>query len=245
MSHSEICDFTATEMVSLIAKKELSVREVMDAERRMYGIDRLVSAAEKAVAGGERLVAALGEPDHLRAAAMLLAFYILVGERQGVPEEALSGTIQNDILKEFIAQKEYIYPPRPSMRLITDQFAFATERVPKWNTISISGYHIREAGSTAAEEIAFTIANGIAYVEAAIDAGLDVDAFGPRLSFFWNGHLNFFEEVAKFRASRRMWHTTLKTCFMWSIRRPARCASIPYRSTASTGTIIPAILTLF
>jgi len=138
-------------------------------------------------------------------AAVLLLFYELVAEEQGVDASAISGTIQNDLLKEYIARGTYVYPPRPSMRVITDIFAYCNERIPKWNTISISGYHIREAGSTAVQEIAFTLANAIAYVQAAIDTGLDVDAFAPRLSFFWNAHNNLFEEVAKFRAARRMW----------------------------------------
>jgi methylmalonyl-CoA mutase N-terminal domain/subunit len=138
-------------------------------------------------------------------AAILLLLYELVAEDQGVPSEKLNGTIQNDILKEYVARGTYIFPPRPSMRLITDTFAYCRKHIPNWNTISISGYHIREAGSTAVQEIAFTISDGIAYVQAAIDAGLDVDEFAPRLSFFWNGHNNFFEEVAKFRAARRIW----------------------------------------
>ncbi len=138
-------------------------------------------------------------------AAILLLLYQLVAEEQGVPAAKLGGTIQNDILKEYVARGTYIYPPRPSMRLITDIFAYCRENLPSWNTISISGYHIREAGSTAVQEMAFTLANGIAYVEAAVQAGLPVDEFAPRLSFFWNAHNNFFEEVAKFRASRRMW----------------------------------------
>ena len=143
-------------------------------------------------------------------AAMLLAFYICVGEKQGVPSEKLRGTIQNDILKEYIAQKSWIYPPEPSMRIITDILAFSADHVPKWNTISISGYHIREAGSTAAQELAFTLADGFAYVEAAIEAGLDVDTFAPRLSFFFNSHLDFFEEIAKYRAARRIWARAMK-----------------------------------
>jgi methylmalonyl-CoA mutase N-terminal domain/subunit len=138
-------------------------------------------------------------------AAILLLLYELVAEERGVPGSALGGTIQNDILKEYVARGTYVYPPRPSMRLITDIFAYCSERLPQWNTISISGYHIREAGSTAVQEIAFTLANGIAYVEAAIAAGLKVDDFAPRLSFFWNAHNNLFEEVAKYRAARRMW----------------------------------------
>ena len=137
--------------------------------------------------------------------AILLLLYQLVAEEQGVPGEKIRGTIQNDILKEYVARGTYIYPPRPSMRLIVDTFGYCAANLPNWNTISISGYHIREAGSTAVQEIAFTIANGIAYVEAAIAAGMDVDAFAPRLSFFWNAHNNLFEEVAKYRAARRMW----------------------------------------
>jgi methylmalonyl-CoA mutase N-terminal domain/subunit len=146
-------------------------------------------------------------------AAILLLMYELVAEEQGVPASAISGTIQNDLLKEYIARGTYVYPPRPSMRIITDIFEYCSKHIPKWNTISISGYHIREAGSTAAQEIAFTIANGIAYVEAALAAGLDVDAFAPRLSFFWNAHNHFFEEVAKFRASRRIWYRIMTERF--------------------------------
>lgn len=146
-------------------------------------------------------------------AAILLLMYELVAEEQGVPADKISGTIQNDLLKEYIARGTYVYPPRPSMRIITDIFEYCSKHVPRWNTISISGYHIREAGSTATQEIAFTLANAIAYVQAAVDAGLDVDEFAPRLSFFWNGHNDFFEEVAKFRASRRMWHTIMTERF--------------------------------
>ncbi|MBU7007604.1 acyl-CoA mutase large subunit family protein [Phosphitispora fastidiosa] len=146
-------------------------------------------------------------------AAVLMAMYIAVGEKQGVSREQLSGTIQNDILKEYIARGTYIYPPEPSMRLITDTFAYCSANLPNWNSISISGYHIREAGSTAVQEMAFTIANGIAYVEAAIKAGLDIDEFAPRLSFFFNAHLNFFEEIAKFRAARRIWARIMKDRF--------------------------------
>jgi len=138
-------------------------------------------------------------------ASILLLLYELVAEEQGVAPAALGGTIQNDILKEYVARGTYIYPPRQSMRLITDTFAYCAEHLPNWNTISISGYHIREAGSTAVQEIAFTMANGIAYVEAARAAGLEVDSFAPRLSFFWNAHNNLFEEVAKYRAARRIW----------------------------------------
>jgi methylmalonyl-CoA mutase N-terminal domain/subunit len=147
-------------------------------------------------------------------APILLLLYELVAEEQGVASKDIAGgTVQNDLLKEYIARGTYIYPPRQSMRIITDLFAYCTERIPSWNTISISGYHIREAGSTAVQEIAFTLANAIAYVQAAIDSGMDVDEFAPRLSFFWNGHNNFFEEIAKFRASRRMWHRIMTDRF--------------------------------
>lgn len=146
-------------------------------------------------------------------ASVLLAMYIAVAAKQGVSAEKLSGTIQNDILKEYIARGTYIFPPKPSMRLITDIFAFCSENVPKWNTISISGYHIREAGSTAVQEVAFTLADGLAYVQAAVDAGLDPDVFGRRLSFFFNAHNDFLEEVAKFRAARRLWAKLMKERF--------------------------------
>ncbi len=146
-------------------------------------------------------------------AAILLLMYELVAEEQGVSAEEISGTIQNDLLKEYIARGTYVYPPRESVRITTDIFEYCAKHVPRWNTISISGYHIREAGSTATQEIAFTLANAIAYVQAAIDAGLDVDEFAPRSSFFWNGHNHFFEEVAKFRASRRMWHKIMTERF--------------------------------
>ncbi|WP_254524238.1 acyl-CoA mutase large subunit family protein [Natrinema caseinilyticum] len=146
-------------------------------------------------------------------ASVLLAMYIAVGDQQGVDREELRGTIQNDLLKEYIARNTYIYPPEPSMRIITDIFEFCAAETPKFNTISISGYHIREAGSTAAQELAFTLGNGIEYVETAIEAGLDVDEFAPQLSFFFNGHNNIFEEVAKFRAARRMWHDIIEERF--------------------------------
>jgi methylmalonyl-CoA mutase N-terminal domain/subunit len=146
-------------------------------------------------------------------AAILLALYIAVGEESGVPRDKLRGTIQNDILKEYIARGTYIYPPRPSLRLISDTFAFAGRETPSWNTISISGYHMREAGCDAAQEVAFTLADGLAYVQAAIDAGLDVDGFGGQLSFFFNGHNNLLEEVAKFRAARRLWSTLMAERF--------------------------------
>jgi methylmalonyl-CoA mutase N-terminal domain/subunit len=146
-------------------------------------------------------------------AAILLSLYVLVARGQGADPKKLNGTIQNDILKEYIARGTYIYPPRPAMRIITDLFAWAGSEMPEWNTISISGYHIREAGSTAVQEVAFTLADAIAYVEAAIAAGLSVDAFGPRLSFFFNAHNNFLEEIAKFRAARRLWARIMKNRF--------------------------------
>ncbi len=141
---------------------------------------------------------------------VLLAMYVVAGEKQGVPPEKLAGTNQNDILKEYIAQKEWLFPPEPSMQVFKDMLVYATEHMPRWNTVSISGYHIREAGSTAAQELAFTLSDGFAYVEAGIEAGLDVDDFAPRLSFFFNSHIDFFEEIAKFRAARRIWATVMK-----------------------------------
>lgn len=143
-------------------------------------------------------------------ASILWCMYIATGEKQGVSSEKLTGTIQNDILKEYIAQKSWIFPPAPSMRLITNIFEYACQHVPKWNTVSISGYHIREAGSTAVQELAFTLADGFAYVEAGMAAGLDVDEFAPRLSFFFNSHIDFFEEIAKYRAARRIWSRRMK-----------------------------------
>ncbi len=146
-------------------------------------------------------------------ASILFAMYIVVAEKQGYKANELDGTIQNDILKEYIARGTYRFPPKPSMRLITDIFAYASKEVPKWNTISISGYHIREAGSNAVQEVAFTLADGIAYVEAALKAGLDIDTFAPRLSFFFNAHNNLLEEVAKYRAARRLWAWIMKERF--------------------------------
>ena len=179
-------------------------------------------------------------------APMLLAMYLVVAEKQGADWRTLSGTIQNDILKEFIAQKEFIYPPRPSMRLITDVFRFCTKEVPKWNTISVSGYHIREAGATAAQELAFTLRDGIEYVQYGIDAGLDVDEFAPRMSFFFNSHSDFFEELAKFRAARRIWSRVMRDRFgarnvrSWQLRFHAQTAGVsltaqqPYNNVVRT-----------
>jgi methylmalonyl-CoA mutase N-terminal domain/subunit len=179
-------------------------------------------------------------------APMIFAMYLVVAEKQGAGWDLLSGTIQNDILKEFIAQKEYIYPPRPSMRLITDVFAFCAERVPRWNTISISGYHIREAGATAAQELAFTLRDGVEYVQYGVDAGLDVDAFAPRLSFFFNSHSDFFEEIAKYRAARRIWAHVMRDRFKakaprsWQLRFHTQTAGVsltaqqPYNNVVRT-----------
>ncbi len=167
-------------------------------------------------------------------ASILLAFYIAVARRQGVDQRQISGTIQNDILKEYIARGTYIYPPRPSMRIITDIFSYCAAEVPRWNTISISGYHIREAGATAAQEVGFTLANGIAYVRAAIDAGLDVDAFAGQLSFFFNSHNNLFEEVAKFRAARRMWASIMRDRFH---ARDARSLMLRFHTQTAGSTL--------
>jgi methylmalonyl-CoA mutase N-terminal domain/subunit len=179
-------------------------------------------------------------------APIALAMYLAVAEKQGTPWTRVGGTLQNDILKEYIAQKEYIFPPRPSMRLITDQFAFCARHVPRWNTISISGYHIREAGSTALQELAFTLRDGVEYVQYGIEAGLPVDEFAPRLSFFFNSHNDFFEEIAKFRAARRVWSKTMRERFgakdprSWACRfhtQTAGCsltAQQPYNNVVRT-----------
>jgi methylmalonyl-CoA mutase N-terminal domain/subunit len=179
-------------------------------------------------------------------APMIFAMYLVVAEKQGADWKRLSGTIQNDILKEFIAQKEYIYPPRESMRLITDVFAFCSKEVPRWNTVSVSGYHIREAGSTSLQELAFTLRDGIEYVQYGIDAGLDVDDFAPRISFFFNSHSDFFEEIAKFRAARRLWAEVMRDRFgarherSWKLRFHTQTAGVsltaqqPYNNVVRT-----------
>jgi methylmalonyl-CoA mutase N-terminal domain/subunit len=179
-------------------------------------------------------------------APMIFAMYLAVAEQQGADWATLSGTIQNDILKEFIAQKEYIYPPRESMRLVTDVFAFCNKEVPKWNTVSVSGYHIREAGSTSLQELAFTLRDGIEYVQYGIDAGLDVDDFAPRMSFFFNSHSDFFEEIAKFRAARRLWAEVMRNRFgarherSWKLRFHTQTAGVsltaqqPYNNVVRT-----------
>ena len=179
-------------------------------------------------------------------APMIFAMYLVVAEKQGADWQKLSGTIQNDILKEFIAQKEYIYPPRESMRLITDVFGFCLKEVPRWNTVSVSGYHIREAGSTALQELAFTLRDGVEYVQYGIDAGLDVDDFAPRISFFFNSHSDFFEEIAKFRAARKLWAEVMRDRFgakderSWKLRFHTQTAGVsltaqqPYNNVVRT-----------
>ncbi len=179
-------------------------------------------------------------------AAMIFAMYLVVAEKQGADWKRISGTIQNDILKEFIAQKEYIFPPRPSMRIITDIFAFCSTEVPKWNTISVSGYHIREAGATALQELAFTLRDGLEYVQWGVDAGLDVDAFVPQISFFFNAHSDFFEEIAKYRAARKLWATAMRDRFgaknerSWKLRFHTQTAGVsltaqqPYNNVVRT-----------
>jgi methylmalonyl-CoA mutase N-terminal domain/subunit len=214
-----------------VGKCGVSVSSLADMEELCKGIDL----------GGITSSLTINSP-----APMIFAMYLVVAEKQGASWEALSGTIQNDILKEFIAQKEFIYPPRPSMRLVTDVFTFCAAHVPKWNTISVSGYHIREAGSTAAQELAFTLRDGIEYVQYGIDAGLDVDEFAPRISFFFNAHSDFFEEIAKYRAARRIWAHVMRDRFKaknprsWKLRFHAQTAGVsltvqqPYNNVVRT-----------
>ena len=215
-----------------VGKCGVSIASIKDMERLFEGINLSEISISKTINGP---------------AVILLAFYIALAENKGVPLANLHGTLQNDILKEFIAQKEWIFPPEPSMRIITDMMSFCTEHMPNYNTISISGYHIREAGSTAAQELAFTLANGFTYVEYAIRSGLDVDDFAPRLSFFFNSHLDFFEEIAKYRAARRIWAKRLKNKYnakdprSWKLRfhtQTAGCsltAQQPENNIARTG----------
>ncbi|NOZ74362.1 MAG: methylmalonyl-CoA mutase, partial [FCB group bacterium] len=217
-----------------VGKCGVSVASIQDMERLFKGIDLGKISVSQTINGP---------------AIILLAFYIAVAENHGVSPVNLRGTLQmqNDILKEFIAQKEWIFPPEPSMRIITDMMQYCTENLPQYNTISISGYHIREAGSTAAQELAFTLADGFTYVEYALKAGLDVDAFAPRLSFFFNSHLDFFEEIAKYRAARRIWARRMKDIYhaqdprSWKLRfhtQTAGCsltAQQPENNIARTG----------
>ncbi len=178
-----------------VGTEGMAVDSLEDMERLFEGIDM----------GSISTSMTINAPAHV-----LLAMYVVAGEKQGVTPEELTGTNQNDILKEYIAQKEWLFPPGPSMQVFKDMLVYATEHMPRWNTVSISGYHIREAGSTAAQELAFTLSDGFAYVEAGIEAGLDVDDFAPRLSFFFNSHIDFFEEICKFRAARRIWANVMK-----------------------------------
>jgi methylmalonyl-CoA mutase N-terminal domain/subunit len=214
-----------------VGKCGVSVASLADMEALFDGIDP----------GGITTSMTINSP-----AAMLLAMYLVVAEKRGADWATLSGTIQNDILKEFIAQKEYIFPPRPSMRIITDIFAFCSAHVPRWNTISVSGYHIREAGATALQELAFTLRDGLEYVQWGVDAGLDVDAFAPRMSFFFNAHSDFFEEIAKYRAARKLWAEAMRDRFAardersWKLRFHTQTAGVsltaqqPYNNVVRT-----------
>ncbi len=214
-----------------VGKCGVSVMSLADMERLFEGIEL----------GGITTSMTINSP-----APMIFAMYLVVAEKQGADWKKLSGTIQNDILKEFIAQKEYIFPPRESMRLITDIFSFCAKEVPKWNTISVSGYHIREAGSTSLQELAFTLRDGIEYVQYGVDAGLDVDAFAPQISFFFNSHSDFFEEIAKFRAARKIWAEVMRDRFgaknerSWKLRFHTQTAGVsltaqqPYNNVVRT-----------
>ena len=200
-----------------VGKCGVNVTSLADMETLFEGID----------IGGITTSMTINSP-----AAMIFAMYLVVAEKQGVDWQRLSGTLQNDILKEFIAQKEYIFPPRPSMRMITDIVAFCAKEVPRWNTISVSGYHIREAGSTAVQELAFTLRDGLEYVEWSVNAGLDVDDFAPRISFFFNAHSDFFEEIAKYRAARKIWAEAMRNRFgakderSWKLRFHSQTAGV-------------------
>ena len=214
-----------------VGKCGVSVAALPDMERLFDGIDL----------GAVTTSMTINSP-----AAVVFAMYLVAAERRGVPWNSLSGTLQNDILKEYIAQKEYIYPPVPSMRLVTDTFAFCARETPRWNTISVSGYHIREAGATALQELAFTLRDGIEYVQHGVDTGLDVDRFAPRISFFFNAHNDFFEEIAKYRAARTLWATAMRERFgarderSWKLRFHAQTAGVsltaqePYNNVVRT-----------
>ena len=212
-----------------VGKCGVNVTSLADMERLFDGID----------VGSITTSMTINSP-----ASMIFAMYLVVAEQHGADWRTLSGTIQNDILKEFIAQKEFIYPPRASMRLITDVFAFCAEHVPKWNTISVSGYHIREAGATAAQELAFTLRDGIEYVQYGVDSGLDVDVFAPRISFFFNSHSDFFEEIAKFRAARRIWARTMRERFgarnprSWQLRFHAQTAGVSLTAQQPSNNVV-------
>jgi methylmalonyl-CoA mutase N-terminal domain/subunit len=211
LEHGQTGLSTAFDMPSLMGLDSDHPRSLGEVGREGVAIDSL--ADMETLFGGIPLGEVSTSMTINSSAAMVLAFYICVGEQQGVARSELRGTIQTDILKEYIAQKEWIFPPEPSMRLVVDMIEFCARELPRWHPVSISGYHIREAGSTAAQELAFTLADGFAYVEAAIERGLDVDEFAPRLSFFFNAHLDFFEEIAKYRAARRIWARELRERF--------------------------------
>jgi methylmalonyl-CoA mutase, N-terminal domain len=208
LAHGQTGLSTAFDMPTLMGYDSDHPRSLGEVDREGVAIDSLADA--ETLFGGIPLGEVSTSMTINGPAAMLLAFYVSVAEEQGVPRAELRGTIQTDILKEYIAQKEWIFPPEPSMRLVTDMVEFCARELPRWHPISISGYHIREAGSNAIQELAFTLANGFAYVDAAIERGLDVDEFAPRLSFFFNAHLDFFEEIAKYRAARRIWARELR-----------------------------------
>jgi methylmalonyl-CoA mutase, N-terminal domain len=208
LAHGQTGLSTAFDMPTLMGYDSDHPRSLGEVGREGVAIDSLADA--ETLFGGIPLGEVSTSMTINGPAAMLLAFYVSVAEQQGVPRAELRGTIQTDILKEYIAQKEWIFPPEPSMRLVTDMVEFCARELPRWHPISISGYHIREAGSNAVQELAFTLANGFAYVDAAIARGLDVDDFAPRLSFFFNAHLDFFEEIAKYRAARRIWARELR-----------------------------------
>ena len=211
LEHGQTGLSTAFDMPTLMGYDSDHARSLGEVGREGVAIDSL--ADMETLFGGIPLGEVSTSMTINSPAAMLLAFYVCVGEQQGVPRSELRGTIQTDILKEYIAQKEWIFPPEPSMRLVVDMIEFCSQEMPRWHPISISGYHIREAGSNAVQELAFTLADGFAYVEAAIERGLDVDDFAPRLSFFFNAHLDFFEEIAKYRAARRIWARELRETY--------------------------------
>src|SRR5881397_2686223 len=211
LDHGQTGLSTAFDMPSLMGHDSDSPRSLGEVGREGVAIDTLddMETLFRGIPMGEVSTSmTINAP-----AAILLAFYVCAAEEQGVPAEALAGTIQTDILKEYIAQKEWCFPIEPAMRLVTDMIEFCSKRMPKWHPVSISGYHIREAGSTAQQELAFTLKDGFTYVERAIDRGLDVDDFAPRLSFFFNAHIDFFEEIAKYRAARRIWAHELRETY--------------------------------
>ncbi len=225
LDHGQTGLSTAFDMPTLMGYDSDHERSLGEVGREGVAVDTLADMErlfEGIPLGGVTTSMTINAP-----AAILLAFYVLVGEKQGVPAEKLGGTIQTDILKEYIAQKEWCFPIEPAMRLVTDMIEWCTENMPRWHPVSISGYHIREAGSTAQQELAFTLKDGFTYVERAIDRGLDVDDFAPRLSFFFNSHIDFFEEIAKYRAARRIWAREMKETYGARKRSRCGCASTP------------------